>query len=91
VLILNRGRMAESHAEADRDRLMKTGRVRLGDPRRRERSRTPCRKSPRRVRILWSGKGDMQTYLVEPKEASICGRKLRGPAPRGAGESMNRI
>jgi len=69
VLILNRGRLVESGTpEEIANRLMKTGRVRLeirGDGRT---IKDALEKVPGVVRILWSGKGDMQTYLVEPKE-----------------------
>ncbi|HVR86201.1 MAG TPA: ABC transporter ATP-binding protein [Planctomycetota bacterium] len=69
VLILNRGRLVESGTpEEIANRLMKTGRVRIeirGDGRT---IKETLEKVPGVVRILWSGKGDLQTYLVEPKE-----------------------
>jgi ABC-2 type transport system ATP-binding protein len=69
VLILNRGRLVESGTpEEIANRLMKTGRVRLeirGDGRAIKES---LEKVPGVVRILWSAKGDLNQYLVEPKE-----------------------
>ncbi|HZE98521.1 MAG TPA: ABC transporter ATP-binding protein [Planctomycetota bacterium] len=67
VLILNQGRLVESGTpEEIANRLMKTNRVRLeirGDGRAIKES---LEKVPGVVRILWSAKGDMHTYLVEP-------------------------
>ncbi|HLY74908.1 MAG TPA: ABC transporter ATP-binding protein [Planctomycetota bacterium] len=69
VLILNRGRLVESGTPDEiANRLMKTGRVRLeirGDGRT---IKEALEKVPGVLRILWSGKGDLQTYLVEPKD-----------------------
>ncbi len=69
VLILNQGRLAESGTpEEIANRLMKTGRVRLeirGDGRS---IKEALEKVGGVVRILWSSKGDMNTYLVEPSD-----------------------
>ncbi len=69
VLILNKGRLVESGTpEEIANRLMKTGRVRLeirGDGRAIKES---LEKVAGVVRILWSNKGDLNQYLVEPKE-----------------------
>jgi ABC-2 type transport system ATP-binding protein len=74
VLILNQGRLVESGTpEEIANRLMKTGRVRLeirGDGRA---IKAALEKVPGVVRILWSNKGDLNQYLVEPEE----GRDLR--------------
>ena len=67
VLILNKGRLVESGTpEEIANRLMKTERVRLeikgpGRP-----IKEAMEKVQGVVRILWSAKGDMNTYLVEP-------------------------
>src|SRR6185295_18739289 len=69
VLILNQGRLVESGTpEEIANRLMKTGRVRLevrGDGRA---IKETLEKVPGVVRILWSAKGDLHTYLVEVQE-----------------------
>jgi ABC-2 type transport system ATP-binding protein len=74
VLILNRGRLVESGTpEEIANRLMKTGRVRLevrGDGRA---IKAILDKVPGVLRILWSAKADMNTYLVEVEE----GKDLR--------------
>src|SRR4051812_42838538 len=74
VLILNQGRLVESGTpEEIANRLMKTGRVRLeirGDGRA---IKASLEKVPGVVRILWSNKGDLNQYLVEPEE----GKDLR--------------
>jgi len=74
VLILNKGRLVESGTpEEIANRLMKTGRVRLelrGDGRA---IKAALEKVPGVLRILWSNKGDLNQYLVEPEE----GKDLR--------------
>jgi ABC-2 type transport system ATP-binding protein len=74
VLILNQGRLVESGTpEEIANRLMKTGRVRLeirGDGRA---IKASLEKVPGVVRILWSNKGDLNQYLVEPED----GKDLR--------------
>ncbi|HUR38353.1 MAG TPA: ABC transporter ATP-binding protein [Planctomycetota bacterium] len=74
VLILNQGRLVESGTpEEIANRLMKTGRVRLeirGDGRA---IKASLEKVPGVLRILWSNKGDLNQYLVEPEE----GKDLR--------------
>jgi len=74
VLILNQGRLVESGTpEEIANRLMKTGRVRLeirGDGRA---IKGALEKVPGVVRILWSNKGDLNQYLVEPED----GKDLR--------------
>jgi len=74
VLILNQGRLVESGTpEEIANRLMKTGRVRLeirGDGRA---IKAALEKVPGVVRILWSNKGDLNQYLVEPED----GKDLR--------------
>src|SRR6185436_8909696 len=69
VLILNKGRLVESGTpEEIANRLMKTGRVRLeikGDGRA---IKEKLEAVAGVVRILWSSKGDMNAFLVEPKE-----------------------
>jgi len=74
VLILNQGRLVESGTpEEIANRLMKTGRVRLeirGDGRV---IKASLEKVPGVVRILWSNKGDLNQFLVEPEE----GKDLR--------------
>jgi ABC-2 type transport system ATP-binding protein len=74
VLILNQGRLVESGTpEEIANRLMKTGRVRLeirGDGRA---IKATLEKVVGVLRILWSAKADMHTYLVEVEE----GKDLR--------------
>jgi ABC-2 type transport system ATP-binding protein len=69
VLILSQGRLVESGTpEEIANRLMKTGRVRMeirGDGRK---IKEALEKVAGVVRILWSNKDDMNTYLVEPKD-----------------------
>ncbi|MBV8880039.1 MAG: ABC transporter ATP-binding protein [Planctomycetaceae bacterium] len=69
VLILNKGRLVESGTpEEIANRLMKTGRVRLEIRGEGRAIKDSLEKVPGVVRILWSGKADMNTYLVEPKD-----------------------
>lgn len=71
VLIIHRGKLVEQGTpEEIGNRLMKTGRVRLeirGDGRS---IKETLEKVPRVARILWSTKGDMNTYLVEPADGA---------------------
>jgi ABC-2 type transport system ATP-binding protein len=66
VLIINRGRLVEQGTpEEIANRLMKTGRVRLeirGDGRAIKES---LDRTPGVAHILWSAKGDLNTYIVE--------------------------
>jgi len=69
VLILNRGRLAASGTpEEIANKLMKTGRVRLEIRGNGRTIKETLERTPGVERILWSGKGDMNTYFVEPKE-----------------------
>jgi ABC-2 type transport system ATP-binding protein len=69
IIIINRGRLVEQGTpEEIANRLMKTGRVRL-EVRGEGRSiKEALEKVPGVARILWSSKGDMNTYLVEPRD-----------------------
>jgi ABC-2 type transport system ATP-binding protein len=75
ILIMNRGKLVEQGTpEEVANRVMKTGRVRLevkGDGRA---IKEALDKAPGVGRILWSQKGDMNTYLVEP----VDGQEIRG-------------
>jgi gliding motility-associated transport system ATP-binding protein len=69
VLILNRGRLVESGTpEEIANRLMKTGRVRIEIRGEGRTIKESLEKVPGVVRILWSNKGDQNTYLVEPND-----------------------
>ncbi len=67
ILILHQGRLAASGTpEEIANRLMRTGRVRLeirGDGRA---VKEALEKVPGVDRLLWSARGDMNTYIVEP-------------------------
>jgi ABC-2 type transport system ATP-binding protein len=75
VLIIHRGKLVEQGTPDEiANRLMKTGRVRLeirGDGRSIKES---LEKAPGVARILWSAKGDLNTYVVEASD----GKDVRG-------------
>ncbi|MFN3487460.1 MAG: hypothetical protein ACK44W_18490, partial [Planctomycetota bacterium] len=66
VLILNRGRLvADGSPDEIAQKLMRTGRVRLearGDGRA---LKAAVESAPGVARVLWSNRGDLQTYLIE--------------------------
>ncbi|HXX92215.1 MAG TPA: ATP-binding cassette domain-containing protein [Planctomycetota bacterium] len=75
VLIIHRGKLVEQGTpEEIANRMMKTGRVRLeirGDGRA---IKEALDRTPGVARILWSSKGDLNTYIVEAAD----GKDLRG-------------
>jgi ABC-2 type transport system ATP-binding protein len=69
VLILNRGRLAASGTpEEIANKLMKTARVRLEIRGNGRAMKDSLDKIPGVGSVLWSAKGDVNTYLVEPKD-----------------------
>lgn len=71
VLILSGGKLAASGTpEEIANRIMKTGNVRLEVRGEGRRIKESLEKIPGVVRILWSQKGDMNTYVVEPKDGA---------------------
>jgi ABC-2 type transport system ATP-binding protein len=74
VLILNRGRLVESGTPDEiAARLTRTGRVRLEARGEGSAMKAALDALPGVARILWSSKGDLQSFLVEPEG----GRELR--------------
>ena len=69
VLILSKGRLAASGTpEEIANQIMKTGRVRIEIRGEGRAIKESLEKVPGVVRILWSNKGDQNTYLVEPSD-----------------------
>jgi ABC-2 type transport system ATP-binding protein len=69
VLILSRGKLAASGTPDEiANQIMKTGRVRIEIRGEGRAIKESLEKVPGVVRILWSNKGDQNTYLVEPND-----------------------
>jgi ABC-2 type transport system ATP-binding protein len=69
VLILSKGKLAASGTPDEiANQIMKTGRVRLEIRGEGRTIKESLEKLPGVVRILWSNKGDQNTYLVEPND-----------------------
>jgi ABC-2 type transport system ATP-binding protein len=69
VLILSRGKLAASGTPDEiANQIMKTGRVRIEIRGEGRAIKESLEKIPGVVRILWSSKGDQNTYLVEPND-----------------------
>jgi ABC-2 type transport system ATP-binding protein len=69
VLILSKGKLAASGTPDEiANQIMKTGRVRVEIRGEGRAIKESLEKLPGVVRILWSNKGDQNTYLVEPSD-----------------------
>src|SRR5262245_5887605 len=69
VLILSKGKLAASGTPDEiANQIMKTGRVRIEIRGEGRAIKESLEKVPGVVRILWSNKGDQNTYLVEPND-----------------------